>query len=168
MCRLCRVCFVGVIILLTTLQIWADTRVIPPSAIPLLQNRIRIDKNVEEVTFWVHRTPGSAPVILVQPDGSKLYDNRHPDSVHWLSNQDVDIISVENPMRGPWQVLGKVLANSKIDVLSNVSLQVTRLDRKLYQNEQIKVTARLLIDRRPARDPYYLSTATLRVVFKIS
>lgn len=164
--RLCSLCTAATFMLLTALHSWAEVRVIPPSAVPLLQNRIRIDKNAEEVTFWVHRVPNSPSVILVRPDGSKLYEERHPKNVHWLSNKDIDIISIENPMRGPWQVLGKVLPKSRIDVVSNVSLQVTRLDRKLYQNERVKVTARLLIDRKPAKDLYYLSTATLRVVFQ--
>ena len=152
--------------LLSFLQSVANVTIIPPSSIPLLENRIRIDKNSEEVTFWVYRRPGSRSVILVKPDGSKLYENRHPDTVHWLHTNKVDIISIEAPMRGPWQVLGKVLKGSQIVVMSNVTLQVTRLDRKLYHNEFIKVTGRLLIDGKPARDPYYLQTAVLRVDFQ--
>lgn len=165
MLGLCRV--VGALSLLFfTLQSPASVTVIPENAVSLLKNRIRIDKNVQEVTFWIHRRPGSRPAILVKPDGSKLYENRHPDTVHWLHTEKIDIISVEAPMRGPWQVLGSVLKGSQVVVISNVNLQATRLDRKLYHNETIKVTGRLLIDDKPARDPYYLSTATLRIDFQ--
>ncbi len=148
------------------LQGLANIGLMPETSIPLLKNRIRVDKNVNEITLWIQRVPNSRPVIVVLPDGSKWYENRHPKTVHWLHTQNVDIISIENPMRGPWQILGKVLPQSKISLMSNVELQTTRLARKLYHNELIKVTSRLLINKKPAQDPYYLSTATLRIIFQ--
>jgi Tfp pilus assembly protein PilX len=46
------------------------------NSIELLRNRFHIDYNVDEVTMVFFREYGSAPVVLVRPDGSKIFQGR--------------------------------------------------------------------------------------------
>ncbi len=55
----------------------------------------------------------------------------------------MDIISIENPMPGPWQAVGKVTPNNQVALLSNLKLTVEDLPSRLYQSETMKFTARL-------------------------
>mgnify|MGYP006148303009 FL=1 len=43
--------------------------------ISLFDNRFRIDDKVEEITLLLFRRRGSASVVLVKPDGSKIHFN---------------------------------------------------------------------------------------------
>lgn len=81
---------------------------------------------VDELTLFVQRDYGSAPVIIVLPDGSKWYVSRHPESVQWVDGLSGDIITIKSPMPGPWQLLGKVAKGSKIDKVSKLGIEIGR------------------------------------------
>lgn len=51
----------------------------------------------------------------------------------------MDIISIENPMPGPWQAIGKITPENKVKILSNLTLSVDTLPKKLYQSETLKL-----------------------------
>ena len=113
--------------------------------IKLLNNRFRIDYKIEEVMLLFFRVRGSAPVILVRPDGSKLYPrDADAKTLDWHDDISYDLIKLSNPMPGPWQALGKILPESKILVLSDVELQVDQLPQRFFQYERIKSEARIV------------------------
>lgn len=78
------------------------------SSMSFLDNRFRVDETVERITFLVYRQDNSRPVTLVRPDGKKYYAWKHPDTVNWIEEPTADIITIERPMPGPWQAIGKV------------------------------------------------------------
>lgn len=118
-----------------------------------LKNRFRIDHKVDQVTLVIQRKYGSSPVVVVLPDGSKWYASRHPESVKWLDGITGDFISIQNPMPGPWQLLGDILPDSKIEKVSDINIDVEPLPQPLYQGERLKVTARLTADDLTMRMP---------------
>ena len=118
-----------------------------------LKNRFRIDHMVDSVTLLIQREYGSAPVIVVQPDGSKWYASRHPESVKWMDGLTGDMITIENPMPGPWQLLGRVVEGSVIDKISKLSIDVDPIPQPLYQGERLKLTTRLIGDDEKVRLP---------------
>ena len=113
------------------------------SDIALLDNRFRIDYGVKQITFIIARERFSKAVILVRPDGSKVYVWNKSDRVHWIEGEENDIITIENPMPGPWQALGKIQGDNRIQLLSDVELQVSRLPIQLYSGERLKVSGEL-------------------------
>jgi hypothetical protein len=59
------------------------------NSIELLQNRFRVDfeVEVEEITMIFFRDFGSAPIVLVQPDGSKIFQSSADDiSIFWFDS----------------------------------------------------------------------------------
>ena len=119
-----------------------------------LKNRFRVDHMVDSMTLLIHREYGSAPVIIVRPDGSKWYVNRFPDdSVSWMEGLTGDMITIKKPMPGPWQLIGQVVDGSVIDKVSTLSIDVDPLPQPLFQGERVKVTARLLGDEEKVRLP---------------
>ncbi|MCH4294330.1 TIGR03503 family protein [Shewanella sp. 3B26] len=118
-----------------------------------LKNRFRIDHMVDSLTLVIQRDYGSAPVVVVLPDGSKWYANRHPDTVRWTDGVTGDIITIENPEPGPWQLVGKVTEGSKLLMLSKLSVQIDPLPQPLFQGERVKITARLMGDNERLRMP---------------
>jgi uncharacterized protein (TIGR03503 family) len=113
--------------------------------IQLLQNRFRIDYKVEQATLIFFRDYGSPPVILVQPDGSKIYqtDSITEPGLEWFDELSYDMIKITAPMAGPWQVLGSVLPNSRVMVLSDLELLVEPMPTILFAGEILKQTVTL-------------------------
>lgn len=108
---------------------------------------------VDSVTLFIQRQYGSAPVVIVLPDGSKWYANRHPEDVQWVDGMTGDIVTINNPMPGPWQLLGRVVEGSEIQKVSDLSINVEAIPQPLYQGERVKLTAQLMADEQRMRMP---------------
>ncbi|GLT17269.1 glutamate synthase [Vibrio zhanjiangensis] len=135
------------------------------SSMSLLDNRFRVDPTIEQITFVVYREEPSRPVVLVRPDGKKYYAWRKPDNVRWYQEPAMDIISIDKPMPGPWQAVGKVTPKNKIVLISHLALTTDKMPERLFQGEQIKFTARLSSDGNPLVMRDFLDRVNLLVTF---
>lgn len=134
--------------------------------IPLFDNRFRIDYEVEEITMVFFRKRGSASVILVRPDGSKInVVNARKQDVDWYDDQTYDLIKIKKPTPGPWQALGQILPESKIMVLTDIELKVDALPDHLMTGETIKVTATLTNGGKPIVAKDFRDLLRLDVLF---
>ena len=143
---------VWLVMLLMSLPAWAaepiggrDGKL---QSIKLLSNRFRMDAGIEEVTFVIQRRPGSAPVILVRPDGSKLYYLKVKSPMKWMAGNTGDMIKIPTPMAGPWQIIGDILPGSEVHLASDLELTVADIPEELFVGEKIKLTAKLMIDNK--------------------
>lgn len=135
------------------------------SAMSLLDNRFRVDPTIEQITFLVYREQSSQPVVLVRPDGKKYYAWGTYDNVRWYQESSLDIISIDKPMPGPWQAVGKVTPKNNIRLISHLKLSTDVFPNRLYQNEALKFTARLTSDDKPLVLRDFLDRVNLRVTF---
>ncbi|MGL4936954.1 TIGR03503 family protein [Shewanella sp.] len=131
----------------------ATAKSIPFDTAAELKNRFRIDHLVSHVTLLIERDYGSSPVVVVLPDGTKWYADRHPDTVKWAEGLTGDMIYIPSPQPGPWQLLGKVSAGSKIKKVSTFAIEVQPLPQPLFQGEQLKIHAQLQGDAQRIRMP---------------
>lgn len=134
-----------------------------PNDIPLLDNRFRIDPKAEQVTFIFNHSEGAQRVVLVQPDGSKLFEHKHPDTVAWTSSKTQNIVTIQQPMAGPWQAVAKLDGDNRIKIMSKVRLEVSRLPLKLYEQEYITTHATLYDDKELLTNSAYLADAKLSI-----
>ncbi|CAH6819593.1 conserved exported hypothetical protein [Vibrio chagasii] len=135
------------------------------SVMSLLDNRFRVDPSIEQITFIIYRADNSKPVVLVRPDGKKYYSWRNADNVRWYEESSMDIVSIDKPMPGPWQAVGKVSPKNNIKLLSHLVLDANEFPNKLYQTERIKFTARLTSDGKPLVLRDFLDRVKLKVTF---
>ena len=135
------------------------------SAMSLLDNRFRVDPTIEQITFLVYREQSSQPVVLVRLDGKKYYAWGTYYNVRWYQEPSLDIISVDKPMAGPWQAVGKVTPKNNIRLISHLKLSTDVFPNRLYHNEALKFTARLTSDDKPLVLRDFLDRVNLRVTF---
>ncbi|MFN1531553.1 TIGR03503 family protein [Vibrio jasicida] len=135
------------------------------SAMSLLDNRFRVDPTIEQITFLVYREQSSQPVVLVRPDGKKYYAWGIYDNVRWYQESSLDIISIDKPMPGPWQAVGKVTPKNNIRLISHLKLSTDVFPNRLYNSEALKFTARLTSDDKPLVLRDFLDRVNLRVTF---
>jgi len=136
------------------------------NSIELLRNRFRVDYNVEEITMVFFREYGSAPVVLVRPDGSKLFQGRvDEERVEWYDSDTFDMIKIKNPVPGPWQAVGQVLKGSRVMVLSDVQLHADPLPSILFAGEILKSTAYLTNDGKLIENKQFRDVVDLDIQF---
>jgi len=118
--------------------------------IPLLNNRFRVDYEVKDITLVFFRKAGSPSVVLVKPDGSKIYaTTASENNVYWHDDRTYDLIKLKEPTPGPWQAIGQILPESRIMVLTDINIKVDPLPKDLMVGEQIKMTATLANGDKP-------------------
>lgn len=118
--------------------------------IPLLNNRFRIDYKIDEITLVFFRKKGAPSVVLVKPDGSKIYARTAKDhQMEWHDDKTYDLIRIKQPTPGPWQAIGSILPESRIMVLTDIDLRVDPLPTDMMVGETLKVTARLTNGGKP-------------------
>ncbi|WP_371193199.1 TIGR03503 family protein [Glaciecola sp. SC05] len=111
--------------------------------ITLLDNRFRIDAGVDRVILVFFREFGTTPVVLVKPNGSKLFleNDSVDDSYSWFESDTYDMIELIKPMPGPWQALGQILPNSRVMVIADLILEAESIPTPVFSGETIKHTA---------------------------
>lgn len=135
--------------------------------VPLLENRFRIDHHIDKITLVFFRKRGAPAVVLVRPDGSKYYatDSVKNEKLDWYDEMSYDLITLEDPMPGPWQVVGNILPQSRIMVMGEIELQVDDLPPLIFRGEMIKITGRVLNDGEPIQVGQFRDVISLHVDF---
>jgi len=134
--------------------------------IPYFDNRFRLDAQLNKITLLFYRKSGSVPVILIRPDGSKLRINNYPkDKVEWFDDVTFDMIKIKKPMPGPWQVIGDILSDSQILVVSEVKIAVAPLPKILLAGETLKVEGKLMNGDVAFDNPRFRNVVQLDVEF---
>ncbi len=134
--------------------------------IPILDNRFRVDHEVKEITLLFFRKQGSPPVILVKPDGSKMYATLAViGEAEWFDEKTYDLIRIKNPMPGPWQAIGELSKGSKVLIVTDFELNVDPLPDILIQGETIKLTGYFTNNGVPIRATNFRDVVTLNVDF---
>lgn len=136
------------------------------NSIELLRNRFRIDHKVEEITMVFFRRYGSAPVVLVRPDGSKIFDNQADGKrISWFDDATYDMIKIKNPTPGPWQAVGQILPESRVMVISDIKLHAKPLPEVLFSGEILKQTASLTNGGKPIQYGQFRDLVNLNIKF---
>jgi uncharacterized protein (TIGR03503 family) len=135
--------------------------------IPLLDNRFRIDHKVDKITLLFFRTRGAPAVVLVKPDGSKLYATQalKDEGLDWFDELSYDLITISNPTPGPWQVVGSIQPNSRIMVMGEIDLHVDPLPPLLFRGETLKVSGKITNDGETVQTGYFRDVVSLFVEF---
>ncbi len=134
--------------------------------IPYFDNRFHIDAQLDEITLIFYRVRGSKPVILVQPDGTKIkVDSYNKKKVQWHDDRTFDMIKIQKPMPGPWQAIGDILPNSQILVVSEIKIEVAPLPKMIFVGEILKVVGKLYNGNKAIDTPYFREVIELDVSF---
>lgn len=130
----------------------SEPSVSPANAIEL-QHTFRLDHMLDKVIFVVKRNYGSTAVILILPDGTKWFEDKHPDNVKWATGPTGDLIEITSPPNGPWQLIGDIADGSSLEKISSLDVNVEPLPQPLYQNEVIAINAHLVGDNKLVNIP---------------
>lgn len=138
---------------LTRIFLQAFDAAAPAEEVPLEGNTFLVDSSIEEFTALVFKRDPNEAAVLVSPDNTRYTSEKHTDDVRWFSQQNYDLITVKQPYEGEWVIQADLEPNSRVTIVSNLSLQVNRLPKGHFIGNAISLSAALkeqgkVIDRK--------------------
>lgn len=125
--------------------------------VPLTENQFSIDKSVEEMTVLAFRKLGSAATKLQLPDGSTIGQSQQSDRIRWLHENSFDLITIEKPLPGQWQINAELDPDNRVMVVTDMQLQTSDLPNNVLVGEQFDFEARLTEQGEVISRPAFLS-----------
>jgi uncharacterized protein (TIGR03503 family) len=114
-----------------------------PDTVPLNDNHFKIDQSVSEMTLLVFRQPGSKPTELVLPDQSRVIMSDLPSNITWHDEANYDLITIESPIEGTWQIDAEVDPDNRVMVVTDLKLKTTDLPNNILIGESFDFEASL-------------------------
>ncbi|WP_428241635.1 VWA domain-containing protein [Gynuella sp.] len=117
-----------------------DTAV-PSEQVPIKANAFTIDSHVNEMTVLVFREALAKPIKLISPDGEVFATDSDTRLVTWKSTDKYDLVTIKNPAEGAWVIDGRVQADSRVTVVSDVMLVLENLPVVMFPGQDNRLEA---------------------------
>lgn len=116
-------------------------RIFPDDQVPLEHGRFVIDPGVESFSALLFHEPDGEPIRLIAPDGSIYLADDRPEGIRWQVEPRFDVIRVPDPATGEWRLEGDLGEDSRVSVISSLTLRTRHLPTTLYLGFPVPVEA---------------------------
>ncbi|KKN50362.1 hypothetical protein LCGC14_0633480 [marine sediment metagenome] len=115
-----------------------------PDTVPLAKdNQFKIDNSVNEMTVLVFRQANTEATKLQLPDGSSLSQSDASDTVRWMHENSFDLITIDKPATGTWQINAAVDPDNRVMVVTDMKLETSDLPNNVLKGETFDFSATL-------------------------
>ncbi|MGX5202194.1 VWA domain-containing protein [Aliikangiella sp. IMCC44632] len=125
-------------------------------SLPLENNRFKVDASIEEMTLLVFKSENSDKTRLITPDKTAIEGATSDGNVRWFAAKDYDLVTIETPQPGDWQIEADVDPDNRVMVVSNLRLDVSSVPNNLLSGEAIDYQVALLQDDKPISKPEFI------------
>ncbi len=128
---------------LTNIFVQAFDAAAPAEQLPLEDNGFTVDSSIDEFTALIFRQQGSDAATLISPRNQRYTIDNHGSDISWFRQQNYDLITVKKPDAGDWAIEADLEPNSRITIVSNLSLKVNPLPKSNFVGDTAEVIALL-------------------------
>ncbi len=136
-------------------------RTAPSEQVPLENNRFLVDSSINEFTALIFHKPDSQRVFLISPKGERYTSLTHPDNVRWHYESRYDLITVNDPEDGEWLVETEMHPDTRVTVVSDLSLKVSDVPATLFRGLSLDIEASIQEEGETITRPEFLKIVTL-------
>lgn len=130
--------------------------------LPLNNNQFDVDSLVKQFTALIFHDNQS--VTLLDPNGERIDRLNVLDNVNWKATDAYDLITVSQPTAGQWQIEGELGPLSRINVLSDLLLEVTPLANNMFDMDLPELKAWLLSEDELISDNDFLQLMQVSLI----
>lgn len=116
---------------------------VPQQQIPIEGNAFHVDDGVKEFTALIFRNPSvdnsNRTLELVRPDGTVVGYDASPANVRWAQETGYDLITIDEPLSGEWQINGELGEGSRVTVVSDLKMVVSPVPPLFSQSDPINL-----------------------------
>ncbi len=127
-----------------------------PDTLPLKGNRFTVDQSVSDMTVLAFRNQAHESLGLIAPNGKRFTVRDLPTNVRWLREANYDLVTVEQPSKGEWQLDAPDDPDNRVTVVTNLRLEVDPIPAHFTVADAPTVFARLQYDSTKPNRPDFL------------
>lgn len=151
---------------LTKIFVQALNQAVPSEEVPIEGNEFAIDSSIEEFTALIFRGDDSIPTEIISPDKSVYQYGKNDDDVKWFQDRGYDLITINRPLEGTWTIKSDIQPESRVTVVSNLQLEVSKLPANFFAGEQLKVDVSFIEEDKRVVNPDFLSLLDVELQLK--
>ncbi len=110
---------------------------VPAERIPLDDKGFLVDSSIQEFTALIFRSAETPATVITSPDGKEFNATDPKNNVNWYRTDQYDLITVQQPQAGQWQVNTEMAPGSRVTVVSNLQLVVQPLKTNIRSSESL-------------------------------
>lgn len=133
----------------------------PAEQLPLTDNRFLVDSSIEEFTALIFRQPGSPATRLISPDGMEYQFEQKTDDARWYRTDQYDLVTLQQPVEGEWNVLADIAPDSRVTIVSNLNLFIKPLPNNVFWDQTLDLSLRMQDQEGPITDADFLQLLTV-------
>jgi uncharacterized protein (TIGR03503 family) len=130
---------------------------VPAERVPLDEEGFLVDASVEEFTALIFRKDANEKTAISDPQGKTFETTDPTNNVNWYRTHNYDLITVQNPAAGRWKVMTAMAPNSRVTVVSDLSLQVKPSANNLKRNQPLTLTYQFTEGDKTITKPEFLN-----------
>jgi uncharacterized protein (TIGR03503 family) len=151
---------------LTRFFVQALDQAVPSEQVPLEGNEFAIDSSIEEFTALIFRKPDSLPTEIISPDEKVYRYGESLEDIKWFQDQGYDLITITRPLEGTWKINADIRPESRVTVVSNLQMQMSRLPVNFFAGEHLDVEVSFLEEGKQVKNPDFLSLLDVSLQLK--
>jgi uncharacterized protein (TIGR03503 family) len=132
-----------------------------PDAVPLRDNKFKVDESITEATLLVFHKPGAQETEVVPPDGKVFRADNAPTSVSWHRDQGYDMLTISDPQAGEWKIRAEVDPDNRVMIVTDLKMQTTDLPNRLIQGTSLPVIVKFTDHGKPIRKQEFLDVVNV-------
>lgn len=94
-----------------------------PEMIPMDDNAFQVDQSIKEVTIVATKETPETEIQINAPGGQRYTNRNKYSGIGWFTSNNFDMITVERPVEGKWEILFSTEKNNKAYVITNLKLR---------------------------------------------
>ncbi len=115
----------------------------PRDELPLIDNKVKVDKSIKEITFLTFRKDKSSNTRIISPSGKIYSTKKENDGVTWHSENQYDLVTIKTPETGTWSIDTAIDPDNRVMVVTDLRLITSHLPDNLLAGDTIPFYAHL-------------------------
>lgn len=94
-----------------------------PEMVPMSENSFIIDSTIKELTIVATKGDPDTEIQIISPDGDTYSSNHKYSGVGWFVSENFDMVTVQKPLEGKWEILFSSGGNNKAYIITDLKLR---------------------------------------------
>ena len=120
----------------------------PRDELPLIDNKVKVDSSIKEITFLTFRDDKSKNTIIISPSGKKYDNKKNSSDVIWHSEKRYDLVTIKTPETGVWSIDAAINPDNRAMIVTNLRLIANKLPDNILTDDKISFYAHLETDNK--------------------
>ncbi|MFK5984786.1 MAG: vWA domain-containing protein [Pseudomonadota bacterium] len=141
-------------------------KTVKPDTLPLIENKFIVDDSVYEMTLLVFKdkTAENQTTEIVEPSGNTFTQQTAPRYVKWQSENNYDLLTIQKPFVGDWQINASIDPDNRVMVVTNLKIQTNFLPNNVYLGETIDLQVFLKDQKEIITNDEFLHLTSISII----